>query len=51
MALSISVTVYGLLVVGLTHFSATTVAISLNKASLLAPLSFSVTCNSPLARI
>ena len=51
MAPSISVTVYGLFVSGLTHLSATVVAMSLNIDSNWACLSFSDTCNSPFAKI
>ena len=51
MARSIRVTVYGLFVSGLTHLSATIVAISLNIISCWLCRSFSDTCSSPLARI
>ena len=51
MAFSIMVTGYGLLVSGLTHLSATMVAMSRNDDSSCASRSFCVTCNSPLARI
>lgn len=44
-------TVYGLFVSGLTHFSATIVAISLNIVSSCDCLSLSDTWSSPLARI
>lgn len=51
MARSMRLTVYGLLVCGLTHFSATTVAMSLNIDSIWLCLSLSDTWSSPLARI
>lgn len=50
-ALSTTPTVYGLLVSGLTHLSATIVAMSLNIVSSCVCLSFSDTWSSPFARI
>ncbi len=51
MARSITPTGYGRLLSGLTHLSATIVAISLKEESSWLCLSLSETCNSPLARI
>ena len=50
-ALSTTPTVYGLFVSGLTHLSATIVAMSLNIVSSWLWRSFSDTCSSPLAKI
>lgn len=50
-ARSMRLTVYGLFVSGLTHFSATVVAMSLNMVSICVCLSLSDTWSSPFARI